>query len=67
MSMPYHTNIYQLDLFANPDTTEIPQTPRWHALPVEARQELTQLMVRLVLDHADNRCVPEREGMQSDV
>jgi hypothetical protein len=67
MSMPHYTNIYQLHLFASPDTMEIPQKPLWHALPAEARQALTQLMVRLILGHADNRRVAEREEMQCDV
>jgi len=65
--MPRHAKIYQLDLFADPNAVEIAQTPLWHALPVETRRALTQLMVRLVLDHATSCCVLEQGKMQRDV
>lgn len=40
----------QIDLFA-----EVPQpTPTWSALPADVQAVLTKLMVRLILEHADN-------------
>ena len=65
--MPRQTEIYQLDLFAARNAVEVAQRPLWHALPVETRQALTQLMVRLILDHPASRCAPEQGRMQRDV
>jgi hypothetical protein len=39
---------HQIDFFA-----EKPQTPVWHALPMEIRAALTDLITQLILDHAD--------------
>jgi hypothetical protein len=39
----------QIDLFAGGTPT---QTPVWRDLPVEARDTLTALMARLILEHA---------------
>jgi len=65
--MPCQSSPHQLDLFASPGAAEIAQTPPWHTLPLEARQTLTQLMVRLILDHAGGHRAPKREGMPCDV
>lgn len=58
---------YQFDLFSNPHDAETAQTPQWQALPIETRQALTKLMVRLILDHADGDRIPEREETRHDV
>ncbi|MDP2621435.1 MAG: hypothetical protein Q8P46_14900 [Hyphomicrobiales bacterium] len=65
--MPHPPKTYQFDLFSNPHDAEAAQTPQWQALPVETRQVLTKLMVRLILDHADGDRTPERKEMRHDV
>lgn len=65
--MPRQTDIYQLDLLAADDAAEGAQRPLWEALPVEARQALTQLLVRLILDHAASHRTPEQGRMERDV
>jgi hypothetical protein len=67
MSMPRQPTTCQFDLFSDPDDVETAQLPQWQALPVEARQALTRLMVRLILDHVDGGRAPEREEMRHDV
>jgi hypothetical protein len=42
----------QLDLFGGDRPRAIADTPAWPELPAEARQALTGLMVRLILEHA---------------
>lgn len=42
----------QLDLFAHPSDPDLVPTPRWQMLPEDARVTLTELMIRLILDHA---------------
>ena len=65
--MPRQSKPYQFDLFSNPHDIKTVQTPQWQALPVEARQALTKLMIRLILDHVDGDHTPEREGACHDV
>jgi hypothetical protein len=43
----------QLDLFGGDRPGAIVDTPAWPELPAEAREALTGLMVRLILEHAD--------------
>ena len=42
----------QFDLFGQPKSGTEEQTPIWEALPAQTRTELTALMTRLILDHA---------------
>ena len=65
--MPRQPKAYQLDLFSNPHDAKTAQVPHWQALPVDARQALTKLLVRLILDQADGDRAPEREETRHDV
>lgn len=42
----------QLDLFARVESSDPEDTPTWRALPGRTRWKTTELMVRLMLDHA---------------
>ena len=42
----------QLELFARPSDADLVPAPHWETLPEEARVTLTELMVRLILDHS---------------
>jgi hypothetical protein len=57
---------HQFDLFCNHPAPEASQTPPWQALPEEARQRLTKLMVRLILDHVDDERGAQPEGANHD-
>ena len=57
---------YQFDLFSSLHDPTTAQTPQWQTLPVETRKTLTTLIVRLLLDHAEGDCLPEREEMRHD-
>ena len=47
-----HRPVHQLDLFGLPDLAVFDQpSPLWGVLPEETRQLVTELMVRLLLDH----------------
>ena len=65
--MPRQPKTYQFDLFSNPHDAKTAQTPQWHALPAEARQALTKLMARLILDHADGDRAPQTHETRHDV
>jgi hypothetical protein len=54
----------QIDLFASTLPTE---TPAWRDLPEEARRTLTNLMTRLILDHAQAGGAASREEAGHDV
>ena len=43
----------QSDLFAGEPRTTIGGMPAWSGLPTEAQVALTDLMARLILEHAD--------------
>lgn len=63
-----HSKTHQFDLFQAPhDAEAAPLPPQWQALPAETREALTNLMVRLILDHADGGCFRDREEMRYDV
>ena len=44
----------QIDLFAGEPKTRTSGTPGWSGLPTETQTALTDLMTRLILDHADS-------------
>ena len=48
----------QLELFARPSDADLVPAPHWQTLPEDARVTLTELMVRLILDHAAGAQVP---------
>jgi hypothetical protein len=56
----------QLDLFLRPEHGVAARTPKWGMLSAQTRQELTGLMVRLILDHADGEHAPDREERRHD-
>ena len=43
----------QIDLFAGEPRTKIGGMPAWSGLPTETQAALTNLMTRLILEHAD--------------
>jgi hypothetical protein len=43
----------QIDLFAGEPQTTNGDMPAWSALPTEIQAALTDLMIRLILEHAD--------------
>jgi hypothetical protein len=51
----HQSRTQQFDLFGEPDGDAV-QRPQWQALPNETRQALTDLMVRMILDHAQEAC-----------
>jgi hypothetical protein len=61
----HQSRIQQFDLFGEPDGAV--QTPEWQALPNETRQALTDLMVRMILDHAQEACRRQPEEADHDV
>ena len=42
----------QLDLFARAESDAADEAPTWRTLPSRTRRKATELMVRLMLDHA---------------
>ena len=60
--MPRRPTAQQPDLFDLPCDAEPIPTPPWQSLPDETRLTLTELMVRLLLDHADGAAGQRREA-----
>ena len=50
----------QLELFTRPSDADLVPAPHWQTLPEEARVTLTELMIRLILDHATGAQAPHR-------
>jgi hypothetical protein len=48
----------QFDLFGPPGTTQPPPGLEWQQLPQEARETVTRLMARLLVDHESGDCRP---------
>ena len=57
----------QLDLFARAESSSPEDTPAWRALPGRTRRRATELMVRLMLDHAHDPGDPEAGAAGHDV
>ena len=51
--MPARRRAPQHDLFAGEPRTTIGGMPAWSGLPTETQAALTNLMTRLILEHAD--------------
>jgi hypothetical protein len=64
----HQTGSEQFELLTVPDCVSPPQKPTWEALPSQARAALTDLMTRLLLDHAwnDRPPAPRRCAMMSE-
>lgn len=60
--MPRRPTPQQLDLFGPPCNAEPVPTPPWQSLPDEARLTLTELLARLLLDHADGAACQRKEA-----
>ncbi len=53
----------QIDLFAEGPQGRIGSVPAWSTLPADIQAKLTELMTRLLLEHADqNRIGPTKEA-----
>jgi hypothetical protein len=52
----------QLELFARPSDADLVPAPHWETLPEEAQVTLTELMVRLILDHTSARAPHRTEA-----
>ena len=58
---------FQFDLFPSPRDPGIAQMPQWRALPIQTRQKLIPLIVRLLLDHAAGDPAVAREELRDDL
>ena len=58
--MPRRPAPQQLELFTRPSDADLVSAPHWQTLPEEARVTLTELMIRLILDHAACAQPPRR-------
>ena len=50
--MPRRMTTTQLELFPDTPSAPVTQTPPWQSLPGDTQQTLTQLMARLIAEHA---------------
>ena len=57
----------QIELFASTDASSVPAMPEWRSLPQETRQTLTDLIARLILDHAAGEGVGRDEEARHDI
>ena len=65
--MPRKPMTFQFDLLSSPRDPGIAQVPQWRALPIPTRQQLTPLIVRLLLDHAAGDPAVTREELRDDL
>jgi hypothetical protein len=63
----HQTGSVQIELLGVPDCVRPPQKPAWEALPSQTRALLTDLMTRLLLDHARNDRPPAPRNGCHDV
>ena len=63
----HQTGSEQFELLTAPDCVRPPQKPAWEALPLQVRAALTDLMTRLLLDHARNDRPPAVREVCHDV
>ena len=64
--MPRQPTTHQFDLFSSSHDAEAAQTPPWQALPEETRRRVTNLMVRLILDHVGGERTVQGEDADHD-
>ena len=60
--MPRRPTPQQFNLFEPPCAAEAVPTPQWKSLPDETRLTLTELMARLILDHAAGAASQRKEA-----
>ena len=58
---------YQLDLFPEPRLPMTAKIPAWLELPEETRVALTDLMTKLLLEHADKSRVESKTKVSHDL
>jgi hypothetical protein len=58
---------YQLDLFPAPRLPMTSKIPAWLELPAETRVALTNLMTKLILEHADKSSVESKTEVSHDL
>ena len=58
--MPRRPAPQQLELFTRPSDADLVPAPHWQTLPEEVWVTLTELMIRLILDHAAGAQAPCR-------
>jgi hypothetical protein len=63
----HRSGTQQFDLFREPGGDGATQRPEWRSLPMQTREALTELMVRLILDHAKESCRPRLGEARHDV
>ncbi len=56
----------QFDLFRLPGSGSTRQPPAWEALPPQTRATLTELIMRLILDHGQDHCAPETREVRHE-
>ena len=65
--MPRPTLSRQLNLFPAAKVTIHEPMPTWQTLPKETRQKLSDLLVRLLLNHVDDEPGSDRGEKRDDV
>ena len=61
----HRSTTQQIDLFGKPDG--VGQRPEWQALPAQTRQALTDLMVRMLRDQAEEACRSQPGEARHDI
>jgi hypothetical protein len=59
--------VHQLELFAGSLEPRAARTPSWQALPVETREAVTRLIVRLMIAHLDGERTLDRKEVRDDL
>jgi hypothetical protein len=62
-----HGRVNQLDLFAGSPGLAMARTPPWQTLPMEAREAVTRLIVRLMIAHLDGDRGLDRKEVRDDL
>jgi len=65
--MPRPTQSRQLNLFPGAKVTTHKQMPTWQTLPRNTRQQLSDLMAHLFLNHVDDERGSDRGEKRDDV
>ena len=63
----HRTTSHQLDLFPEPRLPMAATIPAWLELPAETRSALTNLMTKLILEHADKSGVEAKREVSHDL
>jgi hypothetical protein len=57
----------QIDLFAGEPQAKVGSMPAWSGLPTQTQAALTNLITRLILDHADKSRIGSMMGGRDDL